>query len=188
MTAKTKMMESPLKDASVLYQTKKSERGSILDVPAKGTLELYPAGYVHFSERDQTRRQDLHQAIWERAISVGSNDGDLYPFNRKTHRIELVPDPSNAYDEHAVHVILRTRSDGVLDGLDGRDLGFIPKKISKYIAQNILMFNGGQILKVRANFHKKYYTTKIILGYGNTTFTNMSRTSINRFKSILEQQ
>ncbi len=177
---------SVLGNQSSLYLTKSNERGSILDMPSKGLLELWPAGYTHPSNRDNQSRQSVYADLWERAV-VDCTENDLYPFGKEGHNIVLEPDPNNEHDGNAIHVVFKAAPGSPLAHLDGRDLGFIPKKINTMILKNMDMINGGRILKVKSNFHKKYYTAKVILGYNDTTFSPLSKSTINRFRAILDE-
>lgn len=184
-TRMTLTNQSPLGSASQFYQVKKQSQGSILDIPNKGLLELYPAGYTKMSYRDNISRQDTYKRVYELAVQNTVED-QLFPFGKDDHNIELVPDPESPYDTNAIHVILRT-SGGPLAELNGKDLGFIPRKINQNILQHIELIHGGRIYKVRANFHKKYYTAKVVFGYGANTFGKLSLSSMARFASILEE-
>jgi len=186
----TRNLTSILGHASQLYRSKRNETGSILDSPEKGLLELYPAGYTKPSNRDGQSRQELYKALYEIAVSKGA-EGNLYPFEKDTHNITLLPDPSNPFDEHAVHLILEVSNvNSPLYHLNGRDLGFIPKKINQNILRGIDIFNGGRILKVKCNYHKKFYGAKVILAYADTHFDARPGMvmSLSRFADILEEE
>lgn len=172
---------SILGSTSSLYQIKKSENSSILDIPARAEIELYPAGYTHLSNRDDLSRQRTHRDIYEAAVVKGTED-NIAPLGTSNHTLELVHDPHNKFDKSAIHIILRAAS-GPLAHLDGRDLGFIPKKINKQILKNIQMCSGGYVQKVRSQVHKKYFSVKVVLQYGEKT---AKRTTLERFSAILE--
>lgn len=177
--------ESPLGDASQFYQVKKQSQGAILDIPDKGILELYPAGYTKPSNRDGISRQETYQLIWEAAVQLQSEE-ELFPFGKDNHNVRLLHDPENPYDKNALHLILEAK-DGPLVALNGRDLGFIPKKINQNVLRGINLIHGGRIFKVRSKFHTKYYSLKVVLGYGANTFSKLSVTSLSRFAAILEE-
>lgn len=172
---------SILGSISPMYQIKKSENSAILDIPERSQIELYPAGYTHLSQRDDLPRQDVHRRIYEAAVIKGTED-NLAPLGTNSHWLELVPDPNNRHDRNAIHIILRASS-GELAHLDGRDLGFVPKKINKQVLENIGMFSGGYVLKVRRAVHKKYFSAKVVLQYGEKT---TKRATLERFSAILE--
>lgn len=179
---------SPLGHASQLYRTKRNETGSILDVPEKGLLELYPAGYTKPSNRDSLNRQDVYKQVYESAVMKGV-ESNLYPFEKDSHNIILLPDPNNPYDTNAIHLILEVKdTSSPLYDLNGRDLGFIPKKINQNILQGMEIINGGRILKVKCNFHKKFYGAKIVFAYGETNWCSRpgGTMSLSRFSDILE--
>ncbi len=187
-TEKTRTTTSPLGSASQLYRTKKNETGSILDMPDKGLLELYPAGYTKPSNREGISRQELYKQLYELAVALGTED-HLFPFKKSSHNIRLLHDPLNPYDINAIHLILEVTDDeDPLKKLKGRDLGFIPKRINQNILRGFKLINGARILKVKCNFHKKFYGAKIILAYGNTHFNTRigGSMSLNRFRDILE--
>lgn len=186
MEMKEMIFKSPLGSQSQFYEVKTKQNGGIQDTPTKGTLEVYPAGYTKFSEKDDEHRQDLYQKLWEESVTSHSEE-KLFPFGKKDHWIELVPNPENKFDPNAIHVVFRATPESPLAQLNGRDMGFIPMKISKMLKKNIKLINGGKILKVRSNFHKKYYTAKIVLGYGDTTFSSLDKTTMARFTAILNE-
>jgi len=133
---------------------------------------------------DNKNRQALYREIWQEAVHLGTEE-KIFPFGKKNHRIELIPDKENGFDPCAVRIILRTNEGEVLSRFDGRDMGYIPARISKYIKENLEMFTGGVILKVKNLYHKKYYEAKILLSYGDTLMVN--NRSMNRFSAILEE-
>lgn len=185
----TKRIEeiSILGDVSKYYQTKTQEGGGILDEPHSGKIEMYPAGYTKPSNRDNRPRQSVYQALWETAVSQ-SKESELYPFGIEGHNVEIIHDPNNPHDKNALHLILRVGENSKLPRtLDGADLGFIPKKINQQILKKVDEIHGGRILKVKANFHGKYWGAKVVLGYGNTTFNALAPTELGRFRGIMDE-
>lgn len=180
-----KEITSPLGDLSKLYLTKSSSGGGILDVPSRGIIELYPAGYTKPSNRDGCTRQHVHKALWEFAVSKNMEE-TAFPFGQGSHHITLLHDPDNQFDKNAIHLILNTPVDSILRPLHGKDLGFIPMRINAQLLKNIETIGSGRILKVKSNFHHKYYAAKIVLAYGNTSFDPPSTRSLSRFSAILE--
>lgn len=177
--------KSPLGDASSIYQTKKQETGSIFDRPSLGLLELYPAGYTKPSERDGHNRQETHNTLWSLAVH-GKVEDNFYPFEKNNHSVILIPDVGNKFDPHAINLILQvTDINSPLYCLDGKDLGFIPMRISKYISRNKNMIHKGMILKVKSNFHKKFCGTKIMFTYGDP-IQHMKDHTLSRFSMIME--
>jgi hypothetical protein len=184
-------LSSVLGSQSQLYREKRAETGSILDIPEKGLLELWPAGYTHTSNKGDYHRQDVYKMLWEAAVSHSVED-HLYPFGKDNHKVIVEHDPTNNFDENALQVYLVTTDCTPFvipkPGMPNKlDMGFIPKKINKIVLKNIDMLNSGRILKVRANFHKKYWTAKVVFGYNETTFSPLSVVTMNRFSAILEE-
>lgn len=182
MTVKSQIVQpSLLGDLSSLYLIKKSETSGILDLPKEAQVELYPAGYTFRSERDNISRQQTYQELYEIAINLEVED-DINPFGTINHTLELVHDPLNKFDVNALHIILKAKT-GPLQYLDGRDLGFIPKKINPQVLSNKHMVSGGFIRKVRRGVHKKYFNAKVVVRYGKKTATQIR---LERFSGILE--
>lgn len=176
---------SPLGMESHAFREKKKSRGAIHDQPDKGVLELYPAGFTKPSTADGVSRQEVHRLIWEAAVWRGTED-QLYPFGKQgTHSIELVHVLDNQFDPNATMIRLVADPDSPLHSLDGRDLGFIPGRISGPVSKNISMFTGGAILKTRAEVHGRYWQCKVILSYGEALFAPLDRTARNRFAAIM---
>lgn len=156
-----------------------------MDQPNKGILELYPAGYTKPSTFDKVSRQEVHKAIYRIACDFGTED-QLYPFGKTgTHNIELVPIANNLYDPNATMIRLIADPNSLLGHLNGRDLGFIPMRISEMVKRSIAMFTGGAILKTREEVFGKYCQCKIILSYGEVKFASLDRTARNRFAAIM---
>jgi hypothetical protein len=170
---------------SIYFREKTRKTGAILDNVDDQLIELYPAGYTKPSKQDGANRQKVHELLFKAAQELGT-DGQLFPFDACYHNVILVPEPENQYDPHAVRVVLQSHG-GRLSIAHGKDLGYVPKKISRQIAQNIGLFTEGRVLKVRENFHDKYYTTKVMLGYGNHQFISRTERSLERFIGLLEE-
>lgn len=182
-----KITKSPLAELGVSYLIKDSAHAGILLDPDNYTLEFYPKGYTQVSDRDNRNRQLTLKAVWELAVTMGKEEM-LYPFESVQHNIKLIHDRHNTVDKHAVRVILECPFNGSrLQHLDGMDLGFVPQRISKQLCARLSMINGGRILKIRANWHKRYYTAKVILGYEGkfSTFTDFGDTV--RFTDIMDE-
>lgn len=181
MTRKT---TSPLSSLSVYFREKSAKTGGIMDNVDEQCIELYPAGYSKPSRQDGCSRQKVHEMLFKAAKELGTHE-QLYPFDAFAHNIVLVPEPSNQYDPHAVKVILNSQS-SLLAQAHGMDLGYVPKKISRMVATHIRMFGEGRIYKVREKFHDKYYSAKVILGYGDHKFISHVEKSLERFVDLLE--
>jgi hypothetical protein len=173
--------ETPLGSLARLYLKKTSSNAGILLDPETYTLEFYPAGYTQISKRDKVSRQIIYQKLWEKAVSDRQED-ETYPLSQTKHVLKLVYDPYNSKDTNAVQILIGLPNSCDLD----IDLGFIPKRISKVVRKNIDMFSGGRILKVRANWHKKYYTAKVILGY-NDVFATTEDSYTERFIDMMDE-
>lgn len=166
-----KLISSPLGELSVSYLKKDSKHAGILLKPDEFTLEFYPKGYTQFSQRQGVKRQENLEKLWQLAVSIKRED-TLFPFEGIPHTVELVPEPNNPKDPHALVVQLKAPFTGnKLEFADEFDLGYVPARICKNLKWK--MFTGGRILKLRTNWHKKYYTAKVVLGYNNV-FQGMS--------------
>jgi hypothetical protein len=72
--------------------------------------------------------------------------------------------------------------------MDKNDIGWCPKRISQQVFRNIDIVKGGRILRIRANYHEKYYTAKVIFGYGDgTTLVGSGLGESTRFIDIAEE-
>jgi hypothetical protein len=170
--------------SSAHYLTKTSEKGSILDQPELGLLEFYPAGYTK-PDKENNDRQVVYQALYEEAVRRDKEE-QLYPLGKEGHDIVLIPDFDNPHDKHAM--VVRLVVFGEKDPLyrfNGRDIGFVPMKITSALAPNRGMISQGRILKVRNGVHAKYFSAKVVLSYGER-FSTLDRTSAVRFSSLLE--
>lgn len=176
-------IKSPLGSQSRFYQPSSNANGGIIDDCERRKLEFYPAGYTHKSQINGEYRQERYKKIWELAVH-NNVEKNLIPFNKKDHYIELVPDTQNTYDKNAINLILRANSRSVLAALDGTDLGFIPMKINQSIARNLSMIKRVSILKVRDQVHKKYYSVKLVIDYGDKNDFDLVT---DRFQMILEE-
>lgn len=182
----TKATTSVLGDLHRLYNGTRSKGKSagILDRPEDGLLEFYAAGYTKRSPRDNLNRQVLHQALYEAAVTLGTEE-DMFPFDEHDHEVVLIPEPDNNFDQYALQVVLRANT-GPLSNMPGADLGYVPQKISRVLKNNLDMITGGRIYKVRTQWHKKHYTTKIVLAYGDSHFSKTTvDESLNRFADLL---
>lgn len=169
-----------------MYLVKSSKHAGIYLNPDECTLELYPKGYTQLSYKDARPRQVTLKKLWEQAVMMGT-ENQLYPFGTISHTISLVPDPNNSYDKNALQVILHWNPIETFPNLNGKDLGFIPSRISEVVNKNLEMISGGRILKVRANWHKKYYTAKVILGYNGVLEEFSGQGSSVRFLDIMDE-
>jgi len=160
MTQMGTLTKSPLGDLSTHYLEKSSKRGSIQDHPEKEMLELYPAGYTKASSTGN--RQHTYRQLFEIAIILKTEDKD-FPFGHESHQITLEHEPNNDHDPNAIRIIIRVEDeDSPLLKLDGCNLGFVPKQISKQVRENLDSFNSGRILRVRSKVFKKYFGAKIM--------------------------
>jgi len=187
MARKKTLPTNPLDSKASLYLKKLNKNGAIHLKPLEQTLEFYPAGYTKSGRRGHSR-QNVLQQMWELAVSLGTEDS-LYPFDRISHNIRLVHTRSNPKDPHAMYVVLESPTPGSsLGHLDGRDIGWVPQRISEQIHKNEDMIMGGRILKIRSKFHEKYYTAKIILGYGkNSNIVGSDMGQSTRFADMMEE-
>ena len=180
---------SPLGNDSQLYRDKKSETAGIIDAPEVGTIEMYSAGYTKHNRTGQSR-QEAHLILWSAARQLGKSPTTLWPFNSSQYKIELVPDITNEFDPNAVSIIFSGElkmPEGSTIFKGNLDLGYVPMRISKHIKANLDKINTGKVLKVRSEYHGKYYTTKVIFGYNNTTFdSNITPVDLIRFRDLVE--
>lgn len=161
-----KKFKSPLGDLSYLYKTKEASKGSILDNPSDGLLELYPAGGTYRAASGHMR-QEFYRVIHEAAVKLGTEAGN-YPFGLHDHEVSLIREPTNQHDQYAVKIVFEC--DPKLLPYSSLtpfpwDLGYVPRKISEKIFKNRDMITGGKILKTRQNVYKKYYMAKVVFSY-----------------------
>ena len=181
-----KATNSPLGIYSSQYKVKASEKGSILDQPELGLLEFYPAGYTKPDQQGNSR-QEIYQVLYEMTVA-SFKESQLYPIGKDTHNVALFTDFDNPHDKCAMTVHLEIHNiTSPLYRFNGRDIGFVPMKISHVLAPNRQMISQGRILKVRNAVHGKYYSAKVILSYGDTKFSGLDRTSSTRFSSIMDE-
>lgn len=175
----TEKVDSPLGDKSMLYLEKTKSRGSIQDHPDEGYIEFYPSGYSHSSRRDNENRQVVQQAIYQAAVSYHT-EAQEFPFEKIDHSVYLLPDVENPVDPNAMWVILDAPN---LRNCHNRDIGFVPAEIAQALKENINRITAGRIYKVRADWHKKFYTCKVVLYYGKIPVTDDP--SLGRFADII---
>lgn len=178
--------KSPLGDRSQLFSDEASRKKGILDIPNEGLLQIYPRGYTKPSPRDDGHnRQIVHEFLFHHAV-VLKTENDIYPFENHAHTLELIRDLKNPKDRFAINIIMHAPH-GLLKDIDGADLGFVPKEISAVICKNIDMITGGKIYKVRSNWHKKYYSAKVVLFYGQTIPECTDLNNLQRFSDLLTE-
>ena len=180
---------SILGDLARLYQIKSGPGGGILDSPQEGILELYPAGYTQTSNLNGNNRQDFYSKLWSFAVER-TTENAIKPFDfdkQYTYTIDLLHDASNPYDSNAIHLIFSAPSNSRLAILDGGDMGFIPAKINTIILQNLDMIHDVRILKIRSAVHKKYFSAKIEIKYGDIWKPAEKLTTLSRFVNLMEE-
>lgn len=190
MATTSQRTDTPLGGIGKLYLEKKNSQGAIHLKPEEKTLELYPAGYTKNSSRDGNNRQAALKSLYEIAVNMGTQDM-LYPFEEVPHNIKLVHQRNNPKDPYAMYVVIDAPVPGSMLGhLDGRDLGYVPLKVSEHVHKHGLiggLITGGRILKIRANFHSKYYTCKVIFGYGDSPIGCSDFGQTTRFVDLVDE-
>lgn len=178
---------NPLGGKAHLYLEKQPSKGSIHLKPREETLEFYPAGYTKVSPLNGKNRQSTLQSLYEIAVHHKA-ENILYPFDEFPYTLQLAHQRNNPKDPHAMYVVLRSPVPGSMIGhLDGCDLGYVPMRISEEVHKHMDLFNGGRILKIRANFHKKYYTCKVIFGYGQAFISSGDFGQTTRFIDLADE-
>lgn len=172
---------SPLGNKSLAYLTAKPESASILLKSREQTLEFYPAGYTKPSSFMRVSRQVNYMLAYELAVSNNRED-KLYPISSSDYELEI-RHVENSHDKYACLIVYKPNESSHLASWD---LGYVPKRISKEICQNLNLINKGYILKVKANFNKRLYGCKVIFGYGNTFKAEDNSDLYSRFVDILE--
>lgn len=177
--------DSPLGAKTRLYLKKESKNGSILLIPEEQTLEFYPVKYTKTGDIPISHQHVLQQ-IWDIAVSK-QTENCIYPLDDVRYNIRLVKFNSTK-DPYKMRVVVKSPVPGsILSHLDGLDIGYCPMRISKEVHENLSMFNSGRILKIRAEFHKKYFTAKVIFGYGKSRLINTDLNESNRFFDMAEE-
>lgn len=173
--------DSILSSTPKRFLEKNASNGYIQDYPELGLLEFYPAGYT------KGGRQEILCSLWNAAADLSREDQDI-PFSRRTHTITLVPEPNNPHDRYAMNVFLRVKSPSLKKKLSldetSVNIGYVPKKINRYVLENKHMITGGYILRVREKVHDKYYSCKVVITYTKEVKTIRSM-SLSRFSAIL---
>lgn len=172
------------------YTSRSAQNGHILDIPAEGILELYPAGFTKSVGHGQwggANRQVIYRTIYETALKLKKEEQD-FPFGKGAgHYIELEPEEGNPHDPNATSIILYADKGHPLQHLDGADLGYIPMRISDVVRANLKMFRHGRIVYVRNMIHKRHYGARVRLYYGDQC-TPPSRSLLSkRFRAIMEE-
>ncbi len=178
--------KNPLGSKASLYLTKEPKNGSIHLIPDEETLEFYPTGYTKVGN-DGKARQDVLKEIWNLSVSRRT-ENMLYPLGNNGYNIRLVHQYDNPKDSDALYVVIESPNiNSQLSHLDGIDIGWCPMRISKEVHKNLGMIRGGRILKIRAEFHKKYYTAKVIFGYGKSGIISTDLGENSRFIDIMDE-
>ena len=187
MMTKTLTTKSPLGDAQTLYKEKSQKNGNILDHTDYEYIELYPAGYTKPSRIDGGNRQDVYKEMFNLAV-VAEKEMEQFPFGKDGYEIMLLPERDNQFDKNAVRLVLSVMDKThPLANLHGRELGYIPMKISKFFGKTNSKVTCAKILKVRSEVHGKYYNAKIAIGYGDNYFVKATKKSLKRFEYILDE-
>ena len=172
------------------YTTRSAQNGHILDIPAEGVLELYPAGFTKPVGKGQwkgTNRQAVYRTIYETALNL-QKEGQDFPFGKGSgHYVELEPEESNPHDPNAISVVLYADQGHPLHHLDGADLGYIPMRISDVVKANLRMFRHGKIVYVRNMVHKRHYGARVRLYYGDQCLPKSKSLLSKRFRAIMEE-
>lgn len=84
-------------------------------------------------------------------------DVDIYQYNFSSHKTELIPEPSNAYDPNAIKVVI-----------DGQHIGYIKAGSCKHILKAI---NENRIEKITSQISGGLYRTLVCHDDAYTDFT-----------------
>ena len=182
------LTKNPLGSYGKIYTVKKNSNASIyLNTDAK-TLEFYPVGYTKHSDKDYLPRQNTLKYLFEQAVSINTEQ-QSYPLDSIPYNLKLVHIHDNASDQYALRVVIDCpHVDSKLHHLDSKDIGWSPKRISRNLTLGNNMITGGRILKIKNNWHNKYYTCKVIFSYGiNSPFRNNNSECIVRFINIMDE-
>lgn len=186
MMTKKQIKENPLGSKACIYLEKKAKNGAIHLKPEKYTLEFYPTGCTKYSPSLNGAQVAL-KALWNLAVVLRTED-QLYPFKKIDHNICLVHQRDNPEDKHAMFIVLVASTVGnLMYKLDGLNIGWCPKCISKQIYENLSIIKGGRILKVCSVFHKRYYTAKVVFGYGESELIGIDLGESTRFIDIMDE-
>lgn len=169
--------------ATFLGDLEDSGKG-IIDWPEEGYFEFYVAGYTQSLSGQPL--QDEHKKIWEKACRLGKENRD-WPFNKGLEaetNAWIKPDLYNKYDQHAMLVgWAYNQIDLPGTGYTGI-LGYVPKRISRFVKQNYDKIHDLQIKKVRPAFKEGYYNTKIACFYKQEAPPDFGDVLINRLADL----
>lgn len=181
MTTSRKLLSS----LSPFYTLPNPKNAGILLKPIFKTLEFYPRGYTEMSIKDGINRQDTLKYLWDLSVFNSTEEED-FPFSQLDHNIVL--ECINFLIPNCIRITIQSSNpQSRFFPLHNRELGWVPQRISRVLSQNLDMITGGRILKIKANWHKKYYTSKIILGYDGKFQACGGRKDGARFSNIMDE-
>lgn len=178
-------------------------RGGVLKElvdPEKGIREDLEEGYFEFYVKGYTQggRQQAHQLIYNDAAFFHGDyskpvDEIMFPFRRdyNLHSINLVPEPTNKWDKHAIRVVAKyptsiakfiTEDDNTMYEME---LGYVPKSISRIITHNLPRLQAGWVKRVRRIHDKKHFVTKVAIPF-NYLIIRRNKHHFKRALSIIE--
>lgn len=179
------IINNPLGEYGHLYLEKKNSQGAVHLIPDKQTLEFYPTGYTKYSAYNAAPRQQCLEKLYKLAVTMDTEEG-LFPFQGSAHNVVLKPVNDIDEDKYAIRVILTGL--GRMEAFQDVDLGWVPKRISRALRPGIRLIRNGRILKIRKDWHDKYYTCKVIFSYGDTdTLLVHDQDMPSRFTDIMEE-
>lgn len=138
-------------------------------------FEFYIAGYTKVCQgvKVQPNHLLLYSDAYEliKKPGVPMEDQYIFPFGDKNHMtsVELVAEPDNPYDKHAL-VVIATHPHNVVEFDSGENtvtqqliLGYVPARISRLVSHNLHKLRKGWIKKVRRIHNGKNCSTKVAI-------------------------
>jgi len=162
-------------------------RNRIVDDTEKQKLYIIPAGYTQRNS-EGVNRSILYRSMYQKAISFNS-EKKKYPLG-KTHKVILKPEPSNPYDKFAVRIGIvfqdSSKSPPGFSIQTWKEIGYIPKLISKLILKNEHMLEDGKLIALHSDYQRQIYFGRIELPYGSSETKSYKNCNMKRISDILE--
>jgi hypothetical protein len=163
-------------------------RSRILDDTENNILYIIPAGYTQRDGKGIVRSL-YYKSLYNKAVSLKS-ERRRYPLGENSHKIILKPEPSNPYDQYAVRIGIvfddKSKTPENFTNQTWKEIGYIPKVISKLITKNIPMLKEGKLTALQANYADRIYFGRIEIPYGSSLVKNYKNCNIQRITDILE--